>query len=60
VTGEVKNRTDWRKSIKEAKVRIGLQCHLKKKEEKERKKKKKEEEKEEEEEPSVTQSKNFK
>jgi hypothetical protein len=23
-----KNRADWEKSIKEAKVRIGLQCHL--------------------------------
>ena len=25
---EVKNRADWDKSIKEAKVRIGLWCHL--------------------------------
>jgi len=25
---EVKNRAEWEKSIKEAKVRIGLQCHL--------------------------------
>ena len=31
MTGEVKNRADWRKSIMEATVRIGLQCHLKKK-----------------------------
>jgi hypothetical protein len=25
---EVKNRADWEKYIKEARVRIGLQCHL--------------------------------
>jgi hypothetical protein len=25
--GQPKNRADWEKSIKEAKVHIGLQCH---------------------------------
>jgi hypothetical protein len=41
LTGEVKNRAEWGKSIMEATVNIGLQCHFRKKEEEKKKKKKK-------------------
>ena len=46
---QVKNRADWEKSVKEAKVRIGLQCHLEEEEEEEEEGEEGEEEGEEEE-----------
>jgi hypothetical protein len=38
LTGGVKNGADWRKSIMEATVHIGLQCYLKEEEEEEEEK----------------------
>ena len=43
------NRANWEKSIRDAKVRIGLQCHLKEEEEEEEEEKKKKKKKGEEE-----------
>jgi hypothetical protein len=36
--GQVKNRGDWEKSIKEAKVPIGLLCHLRRRRRRRRRK----------------------